>query len=166
MFCGVFYAGKFGWLNSAEKPTAAGRIPVIVALDDGLFSVTTVNATSVRRASHKPSLLVEACMYQKHDLNTELRLLCDKMAKCRIGKAHVDDARQIFVRELTAAIERQEKKGSKAMYYDVKYSAPAKKHARSFSIAPTHVSSSGKSVKSNGSKSDASKASRSSMQIS
>ena len=81
--CGGTYAGLKGWLNKAKVVKDGHQVSVIVALnkEGTTTNVTTVERSSIRRASYKPSSYAKACIYKHHNIGVLMRNLCIKLAE-------------------------------------------------------------------------------------
>lgn len=133
IFTGGSYAGKRGWLNSAQPYSGGGRIAVIVDLGGGVLTSTKVETTSIRSADFTPSNYGQACFAEHNDILAGLRQVSNKLAACRLHEEDIVDVQNIFGRELRDAIGRQAKKSPKACWFDIKFKRNSAERKRSAS---------------------------------
>jgi uncharacterized Fe-S cluster protein YjdI len=122
-FIGGKYAGKKGWINTDKEP-GENTVPVIVELGKKGEKETYVFELSVGIApSEAPSSYAEAVIQQCPDLAVSLTKLARDFAKCSI---HVDPDGffRLVQRKVLEATEQHQAKGSKALYRNIRYTAP------------------------------------------
>ena len=115
------HAGKKGWVNKEEQSDKEVT-SVIVDLGRKGEKSTFVCTTSICEEclTANPKCYAEAVIHQCPDIEKDLAGVCRKMAKCEIER-DPDGISEIVYNSIAAAVDWQQKKGSKAYYRKIFY---------------------------------------------
>ena len=125
-FIGSKYIGKKGWLDTS-KGCSNSRQYVIVDIGDGKLPRTHVQKKNVVKISEvlPPDSYEQAVLQQQPNIKIMMDKLAQELVRCHITiDEHHDEIVFFFVESMSAAEEKQESLGGKALWRHIEYTYP------------------------------------------
>jgi hypothetical protein len=114
--------GKKAWLN-ADKQESKSKYPIVYKFNDEYYKTSVYkHMVAIGQESGQATTLEQAAFEQIPELEQAINTLTTKLAMCGILQASPELLQKIGAR-LNHAVERQQAKGSKALWLNVNWKA-------------------------------------------